>query len=154
MGRFEVAFGQWVVNARWWFLAATGLAVLVAGSGMRFLTINNDTRVFFSEKNPQWQALEMLEEIQWIARIATAEENEEKEQTGYRPAKPLARYTLSRFKQAMNEIGQSDMAGSLGQTDPILSQYTDALKWHEKDELCRKRLDQLLGSESEAGANS
>ena len=32
-----------------------------AGSGARFLTVNNDTRIFFSESNPQLQALEALE---------------------------------------------------------------------------------------------
>jgi predicted RND superfamily exporter protein len=33
----------------------------MAASGLRFLTINNDTRVMFSEENPQLKALEALE---------------------------------------------------------------------------------------------
>ncbi|MHC4485142.1 MAG: efflux RND transporter permease subunit [Planctomycetota bacterium] len=58
---FETVFGKWVVKYRWWIIIATIIVVLVASSGMRFLTINNDTRVFFSEDNPQLQALEALE---------------------------------------------------------------------------------------------
>ncbi|MHC4088333.1 MAG: efflux RND transporter permease subunit [Planctomycetota bacterium] len=58
---FEAAFGKWVVKHRWWIIIATILVVVAASSGMRFLTVNNDTRVFFSEDNPQLQALEALE---------------------------------------------------------------------------------------------
>jgi predicted RND superfamily exporter protein len=58
---FETTFGQWVVQHRWWIIVATVIVVLVTSSGMRFLTVNNDTRVFFSEDNPQLQALEALE---------------------------------------------------------------------------------------------
>ncbi|UCF17782.1 MAG: MMPL family transporter, partial [Phycisphaerales bacterium] len=62
MTRFETVFGDCVVKYRWWIITATIIAVLIASSGMRFLTINNDTRVFFSEDNPQLQALQALEE--------------------------------------------------------------------------------------------
>jgi len=58
---FETVFGKWVVKHRWWIVIATILVVFVASSGVRFLTVNNDTRVFFSEKNPQLEALEALE---------------------------------------------------------------------------------------------
>jgi predicted RND superfamily exporter protein len=58
---FETVFGKWVVKYRWWIIVGTIIVVLVASSGMRFLTINNDTRVFFSEDNPQLQALQALE---------------------------------------------------------------------------------------------
>lgn len=61
MGKFEKIFGQLVVKRRWWIIVATVLIVAAAASGMRLLTFNNDTRVFFSEKNPQLQALEALE---------------------------------------------------------------------------------------------
>lgn len=59
--RFEAAFGKWVVKYRWWLIIATILAVFAAASGTHRLTSNNDTRVFFSEENPQLQALEALE---------------------------------------------------------------------------------------------
>jgi predicted RND superfamily exporter protein len=62
MARFETALGQWVVRQRWWLLVATLLLVSGAASGLRFLSFNNDTRAFFSEENPQLQALEDLEE--------------------------------------------------------------------------------------------
>lgn len=50
MARFERAFGEWVVNHRWWMIIIALLIVSLAGSGIRYLSINNDTRVFFSEK--------------------------------------------------------------------------------------------------------
>ena len=58
---FETVLGKWVVKQRWWIITATILFVFVASSGVRFLTITNDSRVFFSEENPQLQALEALE---------------------------------------------------------------------------------------------
>lgn len=61
MNSFETYFGKWVVSHRWWIIISTILVVSVASSGIRFLTVNNDTRVFFSEENPQLQALEALE---------------------------------------------------------------------------------------------
>ena len=61
MSKFERIYGQWVVEHRWWIILATVIIVAASASGTRFLTINNDTRVFFSEKNPQLQALEALE---------------------------------------------------------------------------------------------
>jgi len=57
----ERALGEWVVKYRWLIIIATLLIVAAAGSGAQFLTINNDTRVFFSKENPQLQALEALE---------------------------------------------------------------------------------------------
>ena len=61
MGKFEKILGLLVVRRRWWIIVATILIVAVAAGGMRFLTFNNDTRVFFSKQNPQLKALEALE---------------------------------------------------------------------------------------------
>jgi len=58
---FETVFGKWVVTKRWWIIILTILVVVTASSGVRFLTINNDNRIFFSEQNPQLKALEALE---------------------------------------------------------------------------------------------
>ncbi len=58
---FERALGEWVVRYRWFVIFITLIIVATAGSGIQFLTINNDTRVFFSKENPQLQALEALE---------------------------------------------------------------------------------------------
>ncbi len=61
MNAFERGLGNFVVKWRWFFIVATILIVAVAASGVRFLTFNKDSRVFFSEENPQLQALEALE---------------------------------------------------------------------------------------------
>jgi predicted RND superfamily exporter protein len=61
MNWFENTFSEWVIKLRWWLIAAIIPTVFIAASGMRFLTFENDLRVFFSEKNPQLQALEALE---------------------------------------------------------------------------------------------
>ena len=95
------------------------------------------------------ESLEILEEIGWITRIAVDDGKDEMEESGYRPAKPLLSYNLSRFKTAMGEFGQSDMADSLVRADPLLEKYTKALRWHEKDELCQSSLPELFGSPSQ-----
>jgi len=61
ISRFETAFGPWVVKWRWVIIVATILITIIAASGVRFLTVNNDTRAFFSKENPQLQALDALE---------------------------------------------------------------------------------------------
>jgi predicted RND superfamily exporter protein len=58
---FEKKISHWVIKYRWWIIFSSLIAVIIAASGARFLTISNDTRVFFSDKNPQLQALEALE---------------------------------------------------------------------------------------------
>lgn len=58
---FETILGGWVIRHRWWIIFISLFAVIAAASGSRFLTISNDTRVFFSEENPQLQALEAME---------------------------------------------------------------------------------------------
>ena len=61
MERIEANWGKWVVKYRWLIISAAILMVGAAGSGIIRLTFNKDTRVFFSEDNPQLQALEALE---------------------------------------------------------------------------------------------
>jgi predicted RND superfamily exporter protein len=61
MNKFEANLGTYVVKYRWWIIVATILTVASAAGGMRLLTFNNDLRIFFSEKNPQLQALQALE---------------------------------------------------------------------------------------------
>jgi len=58
---FEKILGEWIIDHRWWIIFLTLFSVIAAASGARFLTISNDTRVFFSEENPQLQALELME---------------------------------------------------------------------------------------------
>ena len=57
----EKNFGERVIAWRWWIIIATLLVVAAAGYGARFLTFDNDVRMYFSSENPQLQALEALE---------------------------------------------------------------------------------------------
>jgi len=61
MRGFESFFALWVIRHRRSLIAACLIFAAAAGSGMRYLTFNNDLRAFFSEENPQLQALEALE---------------------------------------------------------------------------------------------
>jgi predicted RND superfamily exporter protein len=61
MKNLEALLGQWVIKHRWLLITACLIFAAAAGSGIRYLTFTNDLRVFFSEANPQLQALEALE---------------------------------------------------------------------------------------------
>ncbi len=61
MGKIEAELGRFIVHRRWWIILASIAFVIVAASGIRFLTFNTDTRVFFSKENPQLIALEAME---------------------------------------------------------------------------------------------
>ena len=58
---FETRFAEWVVAYRWQIIAATAMLVLFATAGGLFLKFSTDYRIFFSEDNPELQALESLE---------------------------------------------------------------------------------------------
>ena len=58
---FETQFAEWVVVYRWPIIAATAILVLFATAGGLFLKFSTDYRIFFSEDNPELQALEALE---------------------------------------------------------------------------------------------
>jgi predicted RND superfamily exporter protein len=57
----EYGYGWWLVRNRWAVVAGAIVMVLIAASGGRFLAMNPDARVFFSEDNPHLLALEQLE---------------------------------------------------------------------------------------------
>ncbi len=59
----KVNFGVFVIRNRWWIIAAMVMIFLASSSGMAFLRTLSDSRVYFSEKNPQLMALEALEDI-------------------------------------------------------------------------------------------
>ena len=54
-------FGAGVLRWRWLILGLTILFVLVMAAGGQYLKISNDSRIFFSEDNPQLIAFEALE---------------------------------------------------------------------------------------------
>jgi predicted RND superfamily exporter protein len=61
MNWIEKQIGEFVIRKKWWILFIAIIIGLITTAGTQFLSFNNDTRVFFSEKNPQLQALEELE---------------------------------------------------------------------------------------------
>ena len=54
-------YGDWIVRWRWLVVITTVALALAAASGGRFLSFNNEYRVFFSDDNPQLQAFEQLQ---------------------------------------------------------------------------------------------
>ena len=57
----EYAYGRFLVRYRWPILVLCLLAAFACAAGTRHLTDNPDSRVFFSEDNPQLKALERFE---------------------------------------------------------------------------------------------
>ena len=61
MTQLGTRLGEWVIQHSWMVIISTIAIVVLAGSGIQHLTFNSDLRVFFSDENPQLQALEELE---------------------------------------------------------------------------------------------
>lgn len=53
----------WIIRWRWSVLIACLMAAVAAGSGVRYLEITADFRVYFGKNNPQLIAYETLEDI-------------------------------------------------------------------------------------------
>ena len=62
MGKFEKAFSCWTVDARWWLISLSLIAVVLAASGAQYLKFTSDYRVFFSADNPQLLAFDEMEQ--------------------------------------------------------------------------------------------
>ena len=54
-------YGNWLIRYRWLVILTSIIGVLALASGGRFLSFNNDYRVFFSADNPQLLAFEELQ---------------------------------------------------------------------------------------------
>lgn len=54
-------YGDFVIRWRWVIAIASVALALLAASGARFLTVDNDYRVFFGKDNPQLQAFEQIQ---------------------------------------------------------------------------------------------
>ena len=52
---------HWIVQVRWLWIFLSLVLVLGIGSGMRFLTLDPDARIFFAEENPDRIALDAFE---------------------------------------------------------------------------------------------
>lgn len=60
-GNIATQYAQWLIRYRWFVILAAIVLAFAAGSGGRFITPNNDYRVFFSDDNPQLQAFEQVQ---------------------------------------------------------------------------------------------
>jgi hypothetical protein len=58
----EDHLGRWVVKRRWWIIVLMTPLITVATAGIGRIRISNDTRVFFGDDNPDYQALKAFEQ--------------------------------------------------------------------------------------------
>jgi len=63
-------FSELIPCPRLWFVLACLAAILVSAVGVPSLSFTNDSRVFFSEDNPERTALESLEQSFNVAQTA------------------------------------------------------------------------------------
>lgn len=61
MKYLENQIGGIIIKYRWLIIPLSIILVFFAGSGMRHLSFSNDSRVFFSDENPQYKAYVALE---------------------------------------------------------------------------------------------
>jgi uncharacterized protein len=61
MQNFESRLIQWVIARRWWLITFTALFACATASGLMFLSIDSDLRVFFAKDDPHLLELEALE---------------------------------------------------------------------------------------------
>lgn len=53
---------QYVLAHRWWIITITLFLICISGWGMRYLVFNDDTRIWFGERNPYFQAYIAMED--------------------------------------------------------------------------------------------
>lgn len=91
------------------------------------------------------ESMDVLEQLDWVIRISREDPADDTEHSGFRPARPLATFSLSRFRQAVEAFGQEENLDRLLRTDPLLHDYRQALDWHQTHPLFQEPLDKLLG---------
>jgi predicted RND superfamily exporter protein len=57
-----VSFARWIIRWRWQVLMCSVIFMVLAATGGRFIAFNSDQDIWFSDDNPQLQALNALEE--------------------------------------------------------------------------------------------
>jgi predicted RND superfamily exporter protein len=57
----EEHLGTWTVKYRWWIICTFIPVISIAAVGIPRIRISNDTRVFFAENDPDYQALKAIE---------------------------------------------------------------------------------------------
>lgn len=115
-------------------------------------TINDLSRHLHVPVNILNESIEILERLDWVTRITMEDRAEDVERIGFRPAMPLAAYTLSRFRSAFEKVGQGGIVEGLLKSDPVLKDYHEALRWHESEAFFQDDLQSLLSDDNSAPA--
>jgi membrane protein len=115
-------------------------------------TINDISRDLHVPVNILNESIEILEQLDWVTRITMEDSREDTERIGFRPAKPLAAYTLSRFRSAFEQVGQGGIINRLLKTDPLLTEYHRALQWHESEPFFKGDLQAMLSNQKSTPA--
>ena len=92
------------------------------------------------------ECLEMLEASDWVAQARIEDERDDRESTGYRPARPLEAYDLGLFRETMENYGRSEMVGHLLREDELLQRYREILDQQRENPLFGRNLNELLGN--------
>lgn len=93
------------------------------------------------------ESLEKLEQMGWIIRVNVKQGADEREDTGFRPALPLEKYSLGRFQEAAHELGNNTMLSRILKTDPILADYRQATVSSQREGVFLRSLDKLIHGE-------
>jgi membrane protein len=115
-------------------------------------TINDISRDLHVPVNILNESIEILEQLDWVTRITMEDSREDIERIGFRPAKPLAAYTLSRFRSAFEQVGQGGIINRLLKTDPLLKEYHKALQWHQSEPFFKGDLQAMLSNQKSTPA--
>ena len=100
------------------------------------------------------ESISILERTGWITRVSLENAREESEGTAFRPARPLASYSLSSFQKDFENLGQSDLLTNLLQSDPLLQSYRESLRKQSEIPFWQSGLDKLLAEEGSPAART
>ena len=53
MRDFEDKLAQWIIDKRWWLILTASLLACVTITGLAFVSIDSDLRVFFGKDDPR-----------------------------------------------------------------------------------------------------
>lgn len=111
-------------------------------------TINEISQVLHAPVNIINESIEILEQLDWVTRITMEDRREELERIAFRPARPLAAYSLSGFRNAFTQVGRGTIIEHLLKSDPLLKDYHKALQWHENEPFLQADLQALLSDDN------
>jgi len=88
-------------------------------------------------------SLGLLAENDWITPIRQTDDDG-MEETHYRPAKPLSRYTLAGFREVFANHGNSTGVDYVAHSDPLLERYLEEIRAPGHADFAEESFDQLL----------